>query len=415
MKSNIDICKSSVPYQLEELIIKPLHSVGKAFPRSVIVLDAIDECKDTDTNPTTSTILSALSRYVSELTRLKIIVTSRPERRIANAFQSGDLKSATQRLVLHEIQLGVVQDEIKHYLTSKLASTREYYSLGKEWPPLPDIHRLAYMSFGLFIFAATSIRFIDDPNYSNPRRQLENLLRTTTTFAAKSSPHHHLDQLYNQVLTLAFPDISLDLVTRLRKVLGSIVLLQDPLSPLALERLLDLEPTDVRQTLLHLHSVIIVPENDSQAIRLLHPSFFDFITNSARCPNPNFYVNAQTQHTLIACACLETMKGLKHDICDIKDPGLLNSEIRDLSTRLATHIPTHLQYACRHWAFHLASSTISDSLLDLAKEFSTKYLLWWVEVCSLLGDLRNALLSLNTAKRALSVRHTLSSGQKIPK
>jgi hypothetical protein len=31
-----------------------------------------------------------------------------------------------------------------------------------------------------------------------------------------------------------------------------------------------------------------------------------------------------------------------------------------------------------------------------------KYLLYWVEVCSLLGDLRNALLSLDAARRALA-------------
>ncbi|TDL14001.1 hypothetical protein BD410DRAFT_682532, partial [Rickenella mellea] len=90
--------------------------------------------------------------------------------------------------------------------------------------------------------------------------------------------------------------------------LGSIIHLQDPLSPPALEHLLDLHPKTVRQTLLHLHSVIIVPETDSDVIRLLHPSFFDFITDPTRCPNPKFVVSAETQHTLIARACLDTMK-----------------------------------------------------------------------------------------------------------
>ncbi|TDL19736.1 hypothetical protein BD410DRAFT_403326 [Rickenella mellea] len=402
LTSNRDIGYSSVPYQLDELIIKPLRSIGKAFPRSVIVLDALDECKDSDT--ITSTILSALSRHVAELSQVKILVTSRPERRITTTFQSGDLKPATQRLDLHEIQLGVVQHDIECYLVSNLATISNYYDLGSVWPSSVDVHHLANISFGLFIYAATSIRFISDPKYSDPIGQLESLLCTATKTAANpTSPDHQLDQLYHQVLTHAFPDISPGLVARLRNVIGSIVLLQDPLSPLALARLLGLQPTGVRQTLLHLHSVIIVPEDDPKAIRLLHPSFFDFITSSTRCPNPNFFVNAQTQHTVIACACLETMKALKRDICDIKDPSLLNSEIHDLPTRIATHIPTHLQYACHHWAYHLASSTISDPLLYLVKEFSTKYLLYWVEVCSLLGDLRNALLSLNTAKQALSV------------
>src|SRR6202035_3116476 len=120
--------------------------------------------------------------------------------------------------------------------------------------------------------------------------------------------HHHLDQLYTQVLSLAFPNISLKLSGRLKLVLGSIALLQDPLSPVGLEQLLRLEPQTVRQTLMRLHSVIIVPEDEAGVVRLLHPSFFDFITNPIRCLNPTFVVSAAVQHTLLARACPEAMR-----------------------------------------------------------------------------------------------------------
>ncbi|TDL16446.1 WD40 repeat-like protein [Rickenella mellea] len=404
MKSHPDIGYSGLSYQLEELIVKPLRLVGESFFATVVVLDALDECKDNDT---TSLVLSALSRQVAELSQLKILVTSRPEPRITTVFHSGNLRSVTHRVVLHELQLEVVKDDIKRYLTSKLAEIRDYYSDNFEsiWPSLDDIRRLTDLSFGLFIFAATSVKFIQDRNYSDPGRQLTLLLHSTVkNTESSSSPYRRLDQLYVQVLTHAFPDISSDLAARLRRVLGSVIHLQDPLPPSALEQLLDLRPTTVRRTLLHLHSVIIVPdkENDSQVIRLLHPSFFDFITDPTRCLNPKFVVNAEIQHTLIARACLGTMKWLKRDICAIKNPGILNSEIHDLPTRIATHVPSHLQYACRHWAFHLEKAMFSDCLLDLVKEFSEKYLLYWVEVCSVLGELRHALLALNTAKKSLS-------------
>ncbi|TDL14004.1 WD40 repeat-like protein [Rickenella mellea] len=400
MKSHPDIGYSSVSYQLEELIVKPLRSVGEPFLTSVVVLDALDECKDSDT---TSTVLSALSHHVADLSSLKILVTSRPERRITTAFQSGNLRSATQRVVLHELHLDVVKDDIERYLTSNLAAVRGYYDLESVWPSLDDIYRLANLSFGLFIFAATSVKFIEDHNYSDPRSQLACLLQSTVVNTESSmSPYRHLDQLYVQVLTLAFPDVSSVLAAQLKWVLGSIIYLQDPLSAYALENLLDLPPTTVRRTLLRLHSVIIVPENDSQVIRLLHPSFFDFLIDPARCQNPKFVVNAETQHTLIARACLRSMKCLKRDICGINNPGILNSEIQHLPKLIATHVPSHLQYACRHWAFHLEKAMFSDYLLDLVKEFSEKYLLYWVEVCSLLGELRNGLLALSTAKKSLS-------------
>src|SRR6202035_1074754 len=130
------------------------------------------------------------------------------------------------------------------------------------------------------------------------------------------SRYHHLDQLYSQVLSFAFPNVSLKLSGRLKLILGSVALLRDPLSPIALERLLSLKLKTVRETLMHLHSVIIVPESEAGVVRLLHPSFFDFITNPIRCPNPAFVVNAAAQHTLLARACLEAMlQGLRQDIC----------------------------------------------------------------------------------------------------
>jgi hypothetical protein len=399
LKSNPDIGYSSEAYQLEQLIVKPLRALQGSFPPAVVVLDALDECKESNT---TSTILSSLSRHVNELRPLKFLITSRPEFHINTAFKSSQLSLATQRLILHEVELGVVQDDIERYLSSMLGRIGECYGFEGIWPSPEDVHAIAQLSFGLFIFAATSVKFIEDRNYCNPRRQLEKLIRDAATSAEASSPRHRLDRLYSQVLDLAFPDVSLELSGRLKVVLGSICLLQDPLSSVALERLLCLN--GVRQTLLYLHSVIIVPEDKAGMIRLLHPSFFDFITDPTRCLNPRFVVDATAQHTLLARVCLETMvQGLQRDICGIRNPSLLSSEVDDLPSRIASHIPPHLQYACRRWAWHLTNGMVSDNLLSLVEEFCSKYLLFWVEVCSLLGELRNALLALDAAQVALRV------------
>jgi hypothetical protein len=401
LKSNPDIGNSSEAYQLEQLIVKPLRVLQGSFPPAVVVLDALDECKERNT---TSTILSSLSLYVTELRPLKFLITSRPETHINTAFKSSQLSLATQRLTLHEVELGVVQDDIERYLSSTLGRIGECYGFEGTWPATEDVHAIAQSSFGLFIFAATSVKFIEDRNYCDPRGQLERLLRNAPTWAEASSPHRRLDRLYSQVLDLAFPDVSLKLSGRLKVVLGSICLLQNPLSSVALEQLLGLKLYTVRQTLLHLHSVIIVPEDDAGIIRLLHPSFFDFITDPTRCLNPRFLIDARAQHTLFARACLEAMvRGLRRDICGIKNPSILNTEVDDLPSRIASHIPPHLQYACRHWAWHLTNGMASDILLNLVEEFCSKYLLYWVEVCSLLGELRSALLALDAAQTALRV------------
>jgi NACHT domain len=403
LKSRPDIGHASVPYQLEELLVRPLQAVGHSFPQCVIVLDALDECKDSGT---TSIILSSLSRYVGQLLPLKILVTSRPERKITTVFQSRDLRPAAQRVVLHEIALGVVQHDIELYLAVNLDQTRSSYDLEKPWPSVEDIRALAQLSSGLFIFAATSVKFIEDRNHSNPKHQLAGLLRNTTrTASSSSSPYHYLDQLYTQVLFRVFPKLSPDLSGRLKMVLGTIVILRDPLSPPAIEQLLGLQPKSVRMTLTHLHSLIIVPEDDTGVIRLLHPSFFDFITNATRCLDARFVVNTTRQHTLLAHACLVAMCDLRKDICGIQDASRLNSDVGDLPSRIMTHIPFHVQYACRHWALHLANGIISDGLLDLLRKFCSKCLLYWVEVCSLLGELRGALVGLDAVQKSLAVRH----------
>jgi hypothetical protein len=157
----------------------------------------------------------------------------------------------------------------------------------------------------------------------------------------------------------------------------------------------------------HVHSIVIVPEKDTETIRLLHPSFFDFITNPIRCQNPKFVVDTKTQHTFLACACFQAMKRLRRDICGIKNSSILNGEVGDLSTRIETSILPHVQYACRHWGSHLAQSTFSNDVVNLVEEFCRNKLLNWLEVCSLLGELRSALLSLNATQLAILVRRHL--------
>jgi len=171
LRLNPHLASASISFQLEELIIKPLRSTRDRFCLCLIVIDALDECKD---ESATSTILSSLSRYISEISPLKVLVTSRPEQSITSVFSSssGVLNAVSQRLVLHELELGVVQQDIKIYLSSGLKSIAERYSLGTIWPSEEDIQELTALSFGLFIFAATSIKFVEDRNDSDPQGQL---------------------------------------------------------------------------------------------------------------------------------------------------------------------------------------------------------------------------------------------------
>ena len=405
MKLNPDIGYANLSFQLEKLIVNPLRTLKRSFRSCVIVIDALDECKD---KSTTSEILSALGLFVNELSQLPFLLTSRPVHSIESAFQSDALQMETRRFVLHEIQLGVIQNDIERYIKVKLHDREwrsRYTELEESWPSELDVQTLSRLSSSLFIFAATCVKFIQDRDAQDPKDQLNQLLCVDTFIDASSSPHRRLDQLYTQVLDHAHPNPTIKLSGRLKLVLGSIVHLQDRLSATNLEHLLweHNDCNSVRSTLVDLHSIILVPDDDAQAIRILHPSFFDFLTDRSRCRNPKFAVDARLQHTLLARACLRVMcSHLYRNMCRLPSPTTLNAEI-DIAERITKYIPLFLQYACRHWASHFTHAMLSDDLLELLQQFMDTSLLHWIEVCSLLKELRGAIIALNVSHRVLIV------------
>ncbi|KZP30712.1 hypothetical protein FIBSPDRAFT_1037980 [Athelia psychrophila] len=402
-----EVIHFDVAYQLQELIVQPLSSIHDFPSGCVVVIDALDECKD---ESTISVILAALSRHVEKLSPLKIFLTSRPEHNIHLGFSDNVLQGATRRFILHEIRPSTVEADIKTFIMAQLEIVRKEYGIDESWPSGVEVDSLSTLSCELFIFAATTIKLIQDSNYGDPQGQLTRIISSAMPlqYEAASDPLHRLDQLYLQVLMDAHPKPSSVLAKRLMPLLGTIVLLQDPLSLHGIQQLLKHQPGDhftaksMRQTLMRLHSIILVPEGDNDIIRTLHPSFFDFITSPERCSIPRLLVDTSQQHTLLLAACLRTMQGLKHNVCELPDPSVLNNEVADLSSRIVKFIPPELQYACRHWGTHLRYAVISENIWVLLQWFCSEQMLFWVEACSLLGDLRNQLVLLDAVQRTLA-------------
>ncbi|KAJ7610090.1 quinon protein alcohol dehydrogenase-like superfamily [Roridomyces roridus] len=400
-EANPDIRFSFPEYQLRKLIVEPLHSVRNSFQPCVVVIDALDECKDP---APTSTILAALSQHVEALSPLKFIVTSRPEVHITRALSLEPLNLHTSPFHLHEVALEVVQQDIERYLAAKLSRIARV----DDWPTTDDVRTLAELSSGLFIFASTAVKFIDSPD-CDPREQLLRLIQNVGP-QQPGSPTHRLDGLYTQVFKNAYPKLPEHILPHLRRAIGSIVLLQNPLPPFALAELLDLDLKQITPTLSRFQSVILFPTDPNRVIRLLHPSFFDFISSPNRCPIPELRVDVPTKNSVLAECCLKVMlKDLHRDMCEIGDPSLLNSEIPSLSGLIEAYIAPHVQYACRHWVHHVLNGHRSETLLGLLDTFVDQHLLHWIEVCSLLGDLRSALTSVAKLSAVLSAHGSASN------
>ena len=405
MRSDADLQSAFPSMQLRNLIMEPLEAVRRdqsfKFPPCLIVIDALDECKE---ESATSTILSALAILVSRPSPLKFLITSRPVPNVELGFHMTGLMNDTNVLVLHSIPWDISQRDIRVYLNGRLSRIAQSFQLGS-WPSSDSLTQLVEQSCGLFIFAATVANFVDDQSASNPTRQLKIVLSSADMALSETSPYRHLDELYLTVLREAFPKVSERQPIGLRMVLGTVALLFDPLEPESTEALLDLDRSTVRSLLRRLHSIAIVPDAGGGPVQLLHPSFRDFLVDIHRCEDVNFVVDARFHHTLLAESCLRILKLLSPDMCKIRDSSRYNQEVADLPDRITAHIPAHVQYACRHWASHLTNGDTNDLLLGLLLDFCLNQLLNWLEVMSLLGDLGGAITALQSAHRLIKVRN----------
>jgi hypothetical protein len=198
LKDDPDIFHTDLSTQLEKLIVEPLQHLKDTFPSStVIIIDALDECNGEET---ISTILSVLSQFIARLP-VKIFITSRPEVRIRHAFSAEAdlyLHAETRPFILHEIKRSLVDDDLTQFLRQRLKRVEASYPTlkGGRWYTETDIGVLVVKSEGLFIFAATAVKFIEDKVFADPISQLQNLLRRNIVAKPpESSPYWHLDQL----------------------------------------------------------------------------------------------------------------------------------------------------------------------------------------------------------------------------
>ena len=392
IKRDPSVAQSSLISQLKDLIIGPLASTNISC---VIVVDALDECVD---DQPSSAILSVLGRYVKQLSFVKFFITGRPEPRIRSGFRLPLLEPLTHIFLLHEVKLSSVDGDIQLYLQDKLtaiAKQRSNLDVSDPWPCDEDLVALTKKSSGLFIFAATLARFIES-EYHQPNERLQ--LIVTSSDSTVHEGRAGIDPLYTQVLTIAFSEAKEATVfANLRRVLGAVVLAFNPLSREQIAGIFDLDPSHIATTLRHLHSVLLVPNEDSKEIRVFHKSFPDFLQDRSRCSDPNFFIHSPAHHGGIALGCLELLKKLKPNPCHLPD-SVMNRDVVNLPELLEDKVGSATRYACGFWAMHVRLSPTTgdytDRLLSSTTEFLENDVVPWIEVMSLEGRLESVIHSI---------------------
>lgn len=381
-------------HQLYELVIDPVLMLQNRGPRpAVVVVDALDECAEQD-------LVVDLVRLLAHALRdprlpLLLFFTSRPEPHIRAAFTDPDVDAVTRALSLQDFD---AQADIRVFLQHgfwKMVQERPWImnSVRPPWPSDRDLDALVEQSSGLFIYASTILKFISD-NGDDPFSRLKTVLDVNR--GSSGSAFVGLDQLYTGILSAHYSDVT-------RLVLGTIILLFDPLPVEQIENLLGLESGDAWVALQGLHSVLLFPPEQNKPVRIYHASFHDFLTHPDR--SHNFFIDPETQHVNMTYYCLALMvENLSRDVGNLEDP-LAHGNHAGTPKRPPRHecISGALRYACRYWALHLSRVPFNEHLLSLLNEFGFRSILYWIEALSLIQDLEIAIPSLKCASWWISV------------
>ncbi|CAG8371423.1 unnamed protein product [Penicillium salamii] len=391
VQTNPDIATRRIDDQFDKLILRPLLSLDTLcapIPTMVILIDALDECDSTKDMQNVIRLLPHLQS--SSALRLRVLLTSRPEMPIRLGFK----KSQDHRdLILHEIPPDIIARDLALFFNHRILEIREERDppLPFDWPGEVNIQRLVDLSIPLFIFAATICRIFEEPDW-DPLDSLPQIL-------AHQKDESKLDSTYlpvlGRILQRQNPGSQRDdLIREFHQVVGSIVMLETPLSIASLSRLLGIPERQIQLRLNSLHSVLRVPNDESLPVQIFHLSFRDFLLDPATQNKTPLWVEKFAAHHRLATRCLLVLsEQLQRNICKLPNEGFHRQDISPQT--LDDYISPEMQYSCRYWAFHLTQCMDSQNLMDNALSFFEKSFLHWVEAMCLLGHASEVLGIIN--------------------
>ncbi|KAF9777503.1 hypothetical protein BJ322DRAFT_1096406 [Thelephora terrestris] len=401
VQSDPGVVHGSLYDQMNKLIVQPLVESSIS---TVILIDGLDECKGEEP---TSAILAVLGQLAAEIPKVKFFVTSRPEPRIQEGFRLPLLVKAVDVSVLHEVEAGLVDGDIKLFFEHRISELKGRRHGLDDWPTGEQLDLLCERTGGLFIHAMTMVRFIEQKGV-DPREQSDRLLRSLDSRfegKAKFKAYPTLDSLYVTILQAGFGDDDPDGDPMVQAVLGAAILATNPLSPTTIATLLSLDTEHVFRILSSLHPLLVLREDVNHPVRPFHESFSDFVLDPARCIDPRFRVYPPDHHTELLAGCLKIMnQTLEQNICKLPH-GVANSEVVDLRERTEKHIDQALQYACQSWHKHLVPTipTQSPDIIPALRQFLEEKFLFWLEALSVLGAAREAVDALKVTETLLEI------------
>jgi hypothetical protein len=152
------------------------------------------------------------------------------------------------------------------YFQISLSSIARCSSEPNSWPPPDELEILLERSDGLFIYAASAVRFIGAPD-----EDFRGCLTFITGLEPLKDTMSGLDLLYNEIMDKAFPHHLRESEVSLRhEVLSTVVFMQAHLSMDAIACWLNMKNYKAWIALAPFRSVIDVPATEHSPVTIFH-------------------------------------------------------------------------------------------------------------------------------------------------
>jgi len=369
-----------VATQIKDLLVGPWQQSEATrppeLPPYLIVIDALDEIKDNKGPAFLSDLLTAINKY--DLMGFKFLVSSRSDPKVVALCESFASEAICR---LQDVPIEEAKSDIETYLKTQLPGLVS----------CPEFAELVQRAGGLFIYAATAVKYLT-PHDSITVGEQAGMLHD---FLSKSEPSSSsdVDELYRQIMCDAFSKFTGKFLTRRLHILYTFLCTAERTSTSIVAALVpDGDDEAARAVLGNLHAVLYTQDD---RVFWYHASFPDFIFTQARSDfwidkkDFKFWCDEPAHHSLLAESCFRVMESsLRFNMGNIASSFLFDSDNATvLSEEVNKNISAVLRYSSHYWTHHLPSLQVLDTdiLRRCISDFLQIRVLFWIEAMNLLG------------------------------
>ncbi|KAH8797289.1 hypothetical protein DL96DRAFT_997533 [Flagelloscypha sp. PMI_526] len=364
-----DLFTATMKPQFEYLLCKPWKTAaheGTGGVAKVVIIDALDECDRGE--EFLSLLLDGIDN--GQLEGIQFIVSSRPVPQLLAKVRT--MRPDSPHVSLHEVPKDEIKGDIRRYLEANLIL------------PSPQIDELVARADGLFIYASTLVKYLL-PTQPLAPLELERRLRKTL---AQRPERISINSLYKEIVNVA---LSIDDEETRRGrwvILHAILCAAEPPSAEIIAELLGVDLHIVTAVVESLYSVLFTA-GVGGPIYIFHASFHDSILSNI---DGEFRCHPSRTHSNLAQGCItELTRSLRFNICHLESSFVRDADLNPpLRERIFRYIKNSLSYSSRNWWIHIQKcdeKSRSYLLPHLERVLEAKGI-FWIEVMSLLGDIR---------------------------